>query len=288
MTLRHFFLLCHFLLIVLSAHATEPKYPREVAQWQEISVPPASNQSARMVWSYAANYSDYEWRVFAENGQIYAQLATAKPQAQREHPRFTIPQNGFGRPSSLVRVDDGWLVGFNKGEWGGALWWFSPDGERSYQISSHQIVDFFSLPDGVHAIEGMYHLGISKGSVIRIARAQPNARWQAITVIELPFAPFAVSVRHDGTMLMTLANALVQMDRDREIVTLLADPPWVGIYPNSSALSSDEQKLYIGMRQFVGEFDISTKKLRLLIPSARFLNKLPKKDEQEIRKQYGG
>ena len=53
-------------------------------------------------------------------------------------------------------------------------------------------------------------------------------------------------------------------------------------------LSSDEQKLYIGMRQFVGEFDLSTKKLRLLIPSDAFLNKLPKEDEQRIRKQYGG
>src|SRR5258705_13536778 len=42
------------------------------------------------------------------------------------------------------------------------------------------------------------------------------------------------------------------------------------------------------MRQFVGEFSVTTKKLRLLIPSNQFLNKLPKEDEERIRKQYGG
>ncbi|MDR0276200.1 MAG: hypothetical protein LBI48_12880 [Burkholderiaceae bacterium] len=149
-------------------------------------------------------------------------------------------------------------------------------------------MDFFSLPDGLHAIEGLSHLSMSEGSVIRIERPQPGARWQAATVTKLPFAPYAVSVRRDGTALVTLSDSLVQIDDGRGIVTLLSDPPWGGLYPNSSVLSPDEHKLYIGMRQFVGEFDISTKKLRLLVPSTRFLNKLPRKQEQRIRRQCAG
>jgi hypothetical protein len=47
-------------------------------------------------------------------------------------------------------------------------------------------------------------------------------------------------------------------------------------------------KLYIGMRQYVGEFSLTTNKFRFLIPSAKFLNKLPKEAEDGIRKQYGG
>ena len=42
------------------------------------------------------------------------------------------------------------------------------------------------------------------------------------------------------------------------------------------------------MRQFVGEFDLTTKKLRPLISSNQFLNKLFQEDEERIRKQYGG
>jgi hypothetical protein len=88
-------------------------------------------------------------------------------------------------------------------------------------------------------------------------------------------------------MLITLSYSLVSIGNDRKINTLLAKPPWYALYPNSSVLSPDEQKLYIGMRQFVGEFDLPTKKLRFLVPSKAFLNILPKEEKQQIRKRYG-
>jgi hypothetical protein len=162
-----------------------------------------------------------------------------------------------------------------------------PQGSRKYKISDHHVVDFFALPDGIHAIEGLAHSHLSRGSLIRISRPHPDARWRASTATELPFAPEAISLRRNGTMLITLSDALVSVSNDFQITTLLSNPPWDGLSVNSSVLSPDEQKLYIGMCQFVCEFDTSTKKLRLLIPSESFLNKLPQKDEQQIRKQYG-
>ena len=88
--------------------------------------------------------------------------------------------------------------------------------------------------------------------------------------------------------LVTLSDSLVCVGADRKIQILLSHAPWGGLYPSSSVLSQNEQSLYIGMRQFVGELDLTTKKLRLLIPSNQFLNRLPKEDEKRIRKQYGG
>ena len=84
-----------------------------------------------------------------------------------------------------------------------------------------------------------------------------------------------------------LTLSLDSIEEAERIHTLLADVPWGGLYPNSSILLPDEQRLYIGMRQFVGEFDLTTKKLRLLVPSKEFLNKLPKEGEERIHKQYG-
>jgi sugar lactone lactonase YvrE len=149
-------------------------------------------------------------------------------------------------------------------------------------------VDFFSLKNGVHAIEGLAHLGGSRGSIIRITRPKAGAHWQALPVVKLPSAPYAVSLRRNGTVLITLSDSLVSVGSDRKVNTLLADPSWGGFYPNSSILSPDEQRLYIGMRQFVGEFDLTTKRFRFLIPSKDFLNKLSKKEEENIRKQYRG
>lgn len=277
-----------FLAVPLSALIAEPEYSRAVSHWQEIFMPSRGNLAEYLVWSNAAGRSQYEWRVFADGGEICAERITPQVLDKQRRGLKFVPEAGeFHGASEFVRVDDGWVVAFNEGEFGAALYWFSPDGQHNYKISDHKVVGFFSLSDGLHAIEGLAHMGVSEGSIIRIARPQAGARWQATAVTKLPFAPFAVSVRHDGTMLITLSDSLVSVGENRKINTLLADPPW-GEYPNSSVLSPDEQKLYIGTRQFVGEFDIPRKKLRLLIPSNALFNKLPKEDEERIRKYYGG
>ena len=89
-------------------------------------------------------------------------------------------------------------------------------------------------------------------------------------------------------MFITLSNSLVSIGPDHTIRTLFSSALWDGLYPNSSVISFDGTKLYIGMRQYIGEFDLTTNMFRFLIPSAKFINKLPKEDEERMRKQYGG
>lgn len=276
-----------FLAVTVAARASELSYPREIALWQDVAIPLETDRGARAAWSYAANYSRNEWQVLADDKQVYAQRVSAKHPAPRKRPAFTPQTDQFRGATAFSAVDDGWLVAFNHGEFGAALYWFSNDGKQNYKISGHQVVEFFVLPDGVHAIEGLAHMGMSAGSIIRIARPEPHAHWKAAIVTALPSAPYAIAVGRDHTMFVTLSRALVSVGEDKKMTLLLADPPWGGLYPNSSVLAPDERKLYIGMRQFVAEFDIQTKQLRLLIPSAVFLNKLPQEEDRQIRKQYG-
>jgi hypothetical protein len=241
-----------------------------------------------MVWSFAANYSRLNWRVFRQDGEIRARLSDDAPDIARVQLSFTPQTKKFSRVSATAAVDGGWLVGFNEGEFGGALYWFSRDGERSYPISDHQIVDFFSLADGIYAIEGLDHLGNSRGSVLHITQPKRGAPWQAQSVVTLPSAPYAVAVQRDGTALITLSYSLVSVGADLKLETLFSDAQWDKFYPTCSVLAPDEQKLYIGMRQFVGELDLKSKTLRFLIPSDQFLNRLSKQDEARIRQQFGG
>lgn len=277
-----------WIAIAFSTHAAELAYPTEVARWQEVTVPNPSDQAAFAVWLYSANYSPYEWRVLADRDGVHAQLATPSHGAVREAPAFIPAVGNFRGASEMAHVDDGWIVGFNRGEFGAALYWFSPDGKRNYKISDHQIVSFFSLPDGLYAIEGLAHLGVSEGSIVRIDRARPGSSWRASTVAKLPSAPFTVSVRSNHDLLVTLSDSLVLVEDGHKVRTLLHDASLGEFYPKSSVLSKNEEKLYIGMRQFVGEFDIAAGKLRFLVPSSAFLNKLPADDERRIRHQYGG
>src|SRR5439155_7075107 len=210
-----------FLFVALGLHAAEPAYPRDIAKWQEVAVPPKSEQGARMAWFYAANYSNHEWRVFAQDDQPQAQLSNEPQEKRPERPKFTPKAGKFRDASAFASVDDGWLVGFNQGEFGAALYWFSRDGKSSYKISDHQVVNYFSLSEVVHAIEGLAHMCLSHGSVIRIARSKDTELWQATSIAKLPFAPCAISVRRDGTMVITLSDSLVSIGSDHKIQTLL-------------------------------------------------------------------
>jgi hypothetical protein len=87
-------------------------------------------------------------------------------------------------------------------------------------------------------------------------------------------------------MLITLSDGLVAVDAQHRLRTLLKQVQWGQLYPNSSALADREQKLYIGMRQYVAEVGLRTRKLRFLVPSAQFVNKLTKEREQEIRGRH--
>jgi hypothetical protein len=261
----------------LSVFAAEPKYVREVARWQAVVVPEETDKAARDAWESAANYSRHEWRVFLQDSRVCAELTNEAARAPKGWPKFNPKAGRFRAASAAKAVDDGWLIAFNQGEFGGALYWFSVDGKRSYKISDHQVVDFYTLSDGIYAIEGLAHMGISEGSLIRIARPQRDKTWTVATVLKLPAAPYAISVDQHGKQFVTLSNSLVSIGASRKIQVLLSDAFWWQLYPNSSALSPDEKKLYIGMRQFVGEFDLQTKKLRLLIPDKVFLHKLPGK-----------
>jgi hypothetical protein len=274
-------------------HAAEPEsdYPSDLSKWKEVVEPPVAKKLEHAMWTFASNYCPYEWRVFMADGKPCAQLDNELPEMAKDNPppkpTFKPRAEKLVEAQAFASVDEGWLVGFNEGEFGAALYWFSRDGKRSYKISDHQVVDFFTRPDGVYAIEGLAHMSMSEGSVIRVTFSKDERVWKANSVLTLPFAPCAVSQRPDGAMLITLTDSIVSVDAKLKITTLLTNPSWGALYANSSVLSKDGKRLYIGMRQFTGEFDLTTTKSRFLIPSDKYLHKLSREDEEDIRQRYG-
>ncbi len=274
----------HHIIAAISAvlasvafYAEAPAYRSDVSTWEESAPPADAGETAQRAWFQQATNSGYGWRVLAKDGKTHAQVEEQPAKPRGQQPPFTPKADRFYGGNGFA-VDDGWLIGFNMGEWGAALYWFSPDGSTSYKISDHQVVDFFVLPDGIHAIEGLAHMFTSRGSVIRIARPAAGGKWAAVQVQALPFAPRAVSVTGAGGALITLTDAVVLYQPGKDLQMPMPVAPFGRFISSSSVLSADGQKLYIGMRQFVGEFDLATKKLRLLVPSQDFLKPRPRAD----------
>jgi hypothetical protein len=266
--------------------ATEQSYDPDITKWQEVQAPPKSRPGDWIVWSYAANYSPIDWQI-KRDGNIIRANQTSNPIAQSSpRPNFVPKAGRFAGGFAVQKVDDGWLVGFNDGEFGAALYWFSGNGQMKYKISDDQVVDFIAMPHGIIAIQGLAHLSMSQGSLIRIARDSDRKRWRSTTVQKLTEAPEAFVRLTDGTLIIILSDSLVSLSPQNKLTTLIKCADWGGLYANSAVLSPDESKVYVGMRQFVGEYDLGSKKLKYLIPNQTFLNKLPRDQEERLRNTY--
>jgi hypothetical protein len=276
---------CGMLLLGNEVYASEPQYSSDVTQWVEVVEPP--DGADRAAWYFAADYAQLAWRVFlGEDNRPSARLVASANAVSSDQAPFDARADGFRGANRFWKVGDGWLVGFNHGEFGAALYWFDRQGRQHHKISDDHVVEFFARPDGTYAIEGMAHMGASCGSLIRITQPAAGRHWEAQRIVRLPYAPTTLVTRRDGTMLIALSDSLVSVGPDFQVTTLISHVPWQSLYPASSILTPDERYLYLGMRQFVGEIDLDTNTLRLLVPSNDFINRLPADQDERIRKQY--
>jgi hypothetical protein len=162
---------------------------------------------------------------------------------------------------SMLKVDDGYLVGFYRGEWGGSLFWFSKDGKKYYQISDDELVQFIKRNGKNYAIQGLAHLGMSEGGVIKIEKI--NGKWKSKEYLKLPTAPDAIALDNDDFIIVT-SKSLLKVDNNIKISVLIDRAVWYnGLYPNSIVVKKNI--VYAGMRAGVFKYNLTTNKQNWLL-----------------------
>ena len=236
------------------------------------------------------NHSQNDWVVYLDEDEIRvddvrnykrnlgAKLPFIIRQSNSNMINTSAPLAGL---IDAIEVEDGYLVGFNRGEWGGELYWFSKNGKERYEISGHQIVQFIERDNKIYAIEGLAHLGLTGGSIIEIKKQK--RKWVAKEFLKLPTTPRAIKLDSKGNFIVVtfgtdwsfgkgemgvIINAtpgLFLIDRDANIDTLVKDGMWGDyLYPSSMVIQNDI--VYIGMRKGIYKFDLSEKKDEWLLP----------------------
>ena len=233
------------------------------------------------------SYSKNDWVVYFEDNEIRVddvrnykrniELPFVIRQSNSNMTNLSAPLAGL---IDAIEVEDGYLVGFNRGEWGGELYWFSKNGKERYEISGHQIVQFIERDNKIYAIEGLAHLGLTRGSIIEIKKQK--RKWVAKEFLKLPTTPQAIaldskdnfivvtdgtnrSFDKEGDVIINATPGLFSIDRDANIDTLVENGMWGSyLYPSSMVIQNNV--VYIGMRKGVYRFDISEKKDDWLLP----------------------
>lgn len=261
-----------------------------------------------------ANHSDRYWRVLLDKGRLVIEPANTPRPKTVATPAFDVPpvpdvpQGHVPCDDCVLRVADGWLVGFNRGEWGGGLWWTNAEGKNAKPISrggrcadihdagpplpprddlfrTHQLSNIVSLHGGdtrAFAFAGLFNYG-DTGSLSRIERH--SGTWQACVVRNLEATPetliedawenwlVLIAARADEPTERPRPGALIRVDSAGQ-VQRLAEPAFSAkglLFPNSMVKLADGT-LYVGMMHFVARLIPDTRggyTEELLLPKNR-------------------
>lgn len=199
----------HFVTIVtffISTYCYSQKSIYPIDKWKSYSI--TSNDDTLSKY----NHDTKDWTVFLKGTKVFATVSRKK--ISDTLPFKIIPTENdkykIGGSRSVIQVDDGFLVGFYRGEWGGNLYWFSKDGKQKYEISNHEIVQFIKRDNKIYAIEGLDHGSISEGSIIEVNKL--DEKWRAIDYLKLPSAPAGIDLDINNRFIIITSNSLLTID----------------------------------------------------------------------------
>ncbi|WP_161786936.1 HEAT repeat domain-containing protein [Noviluteimonas dokdonensis] len=115
-------------------------------------------------------------------------------------------------PRVALRVDGGWLVGGDRGEWGGELLFISDDGVKQ-AIYDDNIQGLGRIGDRIVAAGGIAHMTLNDGTLLDVRRGS-DGRWQAIAWRGLPGAPWDLLRVDADTSLVRTQSGDVLVDAD--------------------------------------------------------------------------
>jgi hypothetical protein len=265
------------LLAFMGVGAAAADFPEDLSKWIRIR----ATEKSHDYWAVANNDTKNDWFVFLRGDQPSVRLRAARrsayPYRQESYPPmpFTIERgsakDGLGGEWFSSKVTDGWIIGFNAGEWGGALWWFSPDGKKRSKISDDQIVGFLETEAGLLGLEGIAHGGVSRGKIIRITKGEDEL-WHSELFVDLEGAPETVAKGPDKQLLIATTDRLVRVDPGtKKLDVLVKDAFWGSLYPTTMICTSSGT-IYLGMRHGVAEINKvgQAYEVKWLIPNATY------------------
>jgi hypothetical protein len=149
----------------------------------------------------------------------------------------------------VKRVKDGWLVGFDAGEFGGTLWWFSIDGSKRRKLAEDNVAGFADNSAGVLALVGLAH-GTDYGKILLVREGlEGNRAVEAIA--DLGSAPTAFAAESADSLIVATYERILRVLTSGEVEQLFAPEESYGLPYSNSLTLSKMGVIHVGMRHFV-------------------------------------
>lgn len=178
------------------------------------SVVPASESPEE-----TANYDDD----FFDRGKTGSDWITEKEARSLRFPVAVTPDDLVSIPVWMrggrdeekmrgVKVDDGYLVGSNRGEWGGEIAYVNRAGKARILLPLNAEA-IYRTKAGIVAVTGLAHMTFNSGCLFRISKTA-EGEWSASKWRVLPGAPRVSRLLKDGNLFISCHGGMVLISTD--------------------------------------------------------------------------
>lgn len=263
----------HLMILALWV-AQNGEFPNELKNWY-VAQPPMLGSEKLCV----ASLSLQNWFVNPSSAGVQVRKFESRQNYDTPLPFKISPRSykeGLDGQLRAVKVNDGWIVSFNGGEFGAGLWWFSPDGKQRYKISNHHrwFVSLVSTASGLFGVEVFELGGHDPSSSVVHFQQNTKGQWQTELVCKLGDQSYAAAQDTEGSLIVVTSQRLVKVILDsKKTLTLLDKMFWEELYPNSMVITPSGD-IFIGMRQGVAKIEKKgqSRQISWLVPNKKVLD----------------
>ena len=171
----------------------------------EFSVKPIAEPKTRKIY---AQESPADLKKLAYTSTILSYGPAEEPPADSKNDVIEVtPDNMIEHrqlvqqvPNVALRAGNGWLVGSNRGEWGGELMFVGDNGVKQL-VLDRNVEDIYQLGDKYVATVGLAHITMNNGALIELDRGD-SGQWRSKAWRILPGAPRASWLVESGDLMV--------------------------------------------------------------------------------------
>lgn len=213
------------------------------------------------------NLVSNRYYVYLKDNQVRSSR-TLQDSTRQKSP-FNFSPSGFNQnmtmsgKKSVIKVSNGYLIGFDNGEFGGSLYWFSEDGKQSRLVSNHSVKSFLKVDNKIFALEGLDHMGVDRGSILSISLSAGN--WVADNYVKFPNDPKAIGNDSKGNLIVVSGSSILSISNATTITVLNSFEEWKPSIWQTDLIIKDDIA-YIGMNDGVYKLNLKSGIATWLLP----------------------
>lgn len=191
--------------------------------------------------------SQCPWSVIMRNG---IPIVVAGARARKSATPEFVPEDTSERPGAVQRGRSGVLAGFDGGEWGGSLRWYSVPDAPGHVLLDSNVVALLRTTERFVALTYVGHG--SQGRAVEVLD-KPGG-FEVGEMVDLPHAPSTGAVETGGDILVAAGRTLLRLSRGLQATVLLDNL----VRPPVSLAIAERDTVYLGMHGLVVELQMST------------------------------